>query len=134
MKIWGGPTGLISVPGFEDIVQLSVQSHDLLLHDEKAFTADNAWSNCMATHGYQYDSWVDAPTKFLLPGSEVSTREIEQATVDAQCRDTNDFERQLFDAETVIQDKLIADSPLVQGFQTRIRDAVERAKSYNSPD
>ena len=134
MKIWGGPTGLISVPGFEDIIQLSVQSRDLLLHDEKAFTADNAWSSCMATHGYQFDSWVDAPARFLLPGSEVSTREVEQATVDAQCRDKNDFERQLFDAETVIQDKLIADSPLVQGFQTRIRDAVERAKSYNSPD
>ena len=134
MEIWGGPTGLISVPGFEDIVQLSVQSRDLLLHDEKALTVDNAWSSCMATHGYQYDSWVDAPAKFLLPGSEVSTREIEQATVDAQCRDTNDFERLLFDAETVIQDQLIAGSPLVQGFRERIRDAVERAKSYNSPD
>ena len=134
MEIWGGPTGLISVPGFEDIVQLSVQSRDLLLHDEKALTADNAWSSCMAKHGYQYDSWVDAPGRFLLPGSEVSTREIEQATVDAQCRDTNDFERLLFDAESVIQDQLIADSPLVQGFRERIRDAVERAKGYNSSD
>ncbi len=110
-----------------------MKSRDLLLHEDKALTADNAWSNCMATHGYQYDSWVDAPAKFLLPDSEVSTREIEQATVDAQCRETNGFERLLFDAESVIQDRLIADSPLVQGFQQRIRDAVERAKSYNSP-
>ncbi len=54
MEIWGGPTGLIPVPGFEDIVQLSVQSRDLLLHNEKALTADNAWSNCMATHGYTW--------------------------------------------------------------------------------
>ena len=88
-----------------DIVQRSVQSRDLLLHDEKALTADNPWSSCMATHGYQYDSWVDAPAKFLLPGSEVSTREFEQATVDAQCRDTNDFERLLSDAETVIHQR-----------------------------
>ncbi len=60
-------------------------------------------------------------------------REIEQATVDAQCRDTNGLERVLFEAKSVIQDKVIADSPLVQGFRERIRDAVERAKSYDSP-
>lgn len=130
-QIWGGPTGLMSVPGYEDIVGLSVQSRELLLREDDAVAADRMWSMCMAERGYQFASWVDAQSKFLVPGSEATTAEIDQATTDVQCRESVGLERILFEAETRIQNELIDQSPLARTFEDQINAAVVRAKAYD---
>lgn len=127
-EIWGGPTGLSSVPGYEDLIQLTVQARDLLQSDPDVASVDRSWSICMADRGYHFDSWIDAPVPFLLPGSDVSTAEIEQATVDAECRESVGLEPVLFATETRIQTELIAESPLVDGFSEQISAAIARAK------
>jgi len=134
MQIWGGPTGLMSVPGYEAIVDLSVQSRELILHEDDVMAADRAWSACMAERGYQFTTWVDAPAKFLVPSSSVTTAEIDQATADAQCRRMVGLERIMFDAETRVQNRLLEESPFAQAFQSQVDAAVQRAKAYDPLD
>jgi len=128
-QIWGGPTGLMSVPGYEDIVELSVQSRDLLLQEDDAAAAVRSWSACMAERGYHFTGWGDARAKFVVPGSEVTRQEIDQAVTDAQCRKSVGLERIFFGAETRIQNKLIEESPFAQAFGDQISAAVVRAKA-----
>lgn len=132
IEIWGSSTGLTSVPGYNEILDLSVQSMALLVADPEAREANSTWSICMGEQGYRYDTWADAPTKFLLPGSEVTAAEIEQAVVDARCRDTASLEPTLFEIETRIQNDLIAKSPFVAAFVDRIATAIDKAKRYGS--
>lgn len=131
MTVWGGPTGLMSVPGYQDIVQLSVEAFGLLEAAPDVKTTNRAWSDCMTGRGYRFENWTQAPKKFLLPDTSVSPQEIDQATADVQCREDVGLEKVLFAAESRIQADLIDKSPLIDDFTARIKAAVIRAKELD---
>ncbi|MEO6126556.1 MAG: hypothetical protein ABIR32_22875 [Ilumatobacteraceae bacterium] len=132
--VWAAPTGLTSMPGYPELIDLSAESFDRLLVDPDSVASDAAWSACMADRGYDFRSWTDAPATFLTPGSSVSQPEIDQATADVSCRNSADLLARLFAAETRIQNEMIDDNfTLVDDFAGRLSAAVDRAKKLE-PD
>jgi hypothetical protein len=127
-EVYGGRGGLLGIPGYEQMIDLTATSFDQMRGSEEAESVQEDWVRCMADEGFDLEDWQSAALRFLEVGGEVTSQERLQAQADSSCRSSVRLVERLLPIEIEIQNSMIESSAIVADFRTSLSAATERAR------
>ena len=123
-EVYGIAGGLYSLPQFQEILKVQIESSARLYSSGPAVDVTEAWSSCMAGLGYDFSGWPDARQSAGQSDKDTTN----QASSDLRCRFETGLELALFETEADIQLELLDENAeLVRQFDAEVDEMVQRA-------
>lgn len=131
ISIFGAAGGFVGLAGYEQILQLQIDSFKSTLTSESGQLALNEWSTCMELNGYIVAGLFEPANQWpwdVTVTAPPSDAEVVMAMTDAECRRTHSLELRLYNIESELQNRMIEENiGTFESYRDEVDAAVERA-------